>query len=419
MGSTFGMKPTYLPGHLGLGQVSYSHELALLQGAVPRPQFAMPPSAEEAEEREGEEEEEELEEMEELAEDVEEEEEEEVKGVVGVVPHHNTTGKAARDLSGLMGKRRPRRPENWIKNIKKRKRAIGHETGANCYCKRYKCFDQKTTPQDRRQLIDHFNRLAEYNSQQLFLGTLIEATSTTEDQHGSEEDKPSEPPEPKKKHAYSAKYYVHVNGQDVRVCQKAFCSFFGITPQRVNLLTGKIFKANGSHLPFDARGKHKNRGKRRAPKSDSDSPSPGPSEGGVGGAPPVSATTANNTATSSSSSSSSSSSDIRTLNSSQFQLSQMIPPLVDDLTALPLAAASQQPQVFLPTGMGSSLSQSYYPNLPALRPMPPLMSHIPAPPSSASSSTLSQDVMFSGGLDPNFQYQVIDIKTEPNHLEHS
>jgi len=249
-------------------------------------------------------------------------------------------------------KKRIRQPEKWAKNIKKKNKATSHVTGPDCECKRFKCFVDVTTEEDRKVLIDFFNSLGNYNSQQAYLSSLIEpiqvpetemsesqesgspttqnqsqnlkeensdnssmiiesrttkeepinnnqshhsniefhskqigenngnengiedgneAGNQNQNQHELEKLTPerdldssltSPTSKKSKKHSYSAKYYIKIRNEKMRVCQKGFCSLFGVTIQRVNLLSGKIFKNGFGVPPTDRRGKHSNRGKR-------------------------------------------------------------------------------------------------------------------------------------------------------------
>lgn len=306
--------------------------------------------------------------------------------------------------------RRKRQPEEWQKNVKKRNRATNHSMGEDCRCKRFKCFEEKTTEEDRQILLNVFNQLGDYNKQQAYLASLIDISETTngrgesrspepenaegevqeqdhhliehhspenegghhqsqepqhyqelahhqqqqeqhlesshhqeqhaeqhaeehpeqqplpnlspsdserqgqsEEQHqsqrglseenqieqqqkeneegeneGENEEEDEQNPDnnanqehnletldpnaswkfveqPKKKqklHTYTTKYHLKLSNSRVRVCQKAFCSIFGITAKRINLLASKLYRNGFGLPPVDQRGKHVNRGSR-------------------------------------------------------------------------------------------------------------------------------------------------------------
>jgi len=75
-------------------------------------------------------------------------------------------------------RKRKKNPEDWAKNMRKKQRATSHETGPDCRCKRFKCFSDRTTPEDREVLIAVFNQLGDYNKQQAYLASLIDIGET-------------------------------------------------------------------------------------------------------------------------------------------------------------------------------------------------------------------------------------------------
>jgi len=66
----------------------------------------------------------------------------------------------------------------------------------------------------------------------------------------------------RKQHTYATKYFVKINNSRIRICQRAFCSIFGVTIKRVNLLASKLHRNGFGLPPTDQRGRHGNRGSR-------------------------------------------------------------------------------------------------------------------------------------------------------------
>lgn len=289
-------------------------------------------------------------------------------------------------------KRAQKEPEDKDKDddppkpaAKKKDKVTDNVTGADCKCKRFKCFQEKTTADDRQVIISIFNNLGEYSKQQAYLAMQIEIGGIAppkeesskrhsavgssaqneggEGGEGGEEDEENKQPSATtgeteaeaettgeetaasteitatinsaeasaegnsldvsqnasvdasldtsqvdasmdtsadlsvslvdelgggggeendndnendnendsleisrsptyKKHAYTVKYFVKLNSTRIRVCQKAFCSIFGVSSKRINLLTHKLHRSSAP--PTDLRGKHANRSRSQA-----------------------------------------------------------------------------------------------------------------------------------------------------------
>lgn len=155
--------------------------------------------------------------------------------------------------------------ENGEKSSEKRKgigrmrdtmkslRASTHEIGKDCKCKRYQCFD--TIPESERfRIIREFNKIGNYNEQNIYLSSLITVCPVKRRRPRYDEDHAR---------ANSASYAYRVRvlnnevAQDVRVCFKAFISLHGITPRRIQCIQNALVSTD--QPPVDKRGKHANR----------------------------------------------------------------------------------------------------------------------------------------------------------------
>lgn len=155
--------------------------------------------------------------------------------------------------------------ENGKKSTEKRKgigrmrdtmkslRASTHEIGKDCKCKRYQCFD--VIPESERfRIIREFNKIGNYNEQNIYLSSLITVCPVKRRRPRNDEDHAR---------ANSASYAYRVRvlnsevAQDVRVCFKAFISLHGITPRRIQFIQNALVSTD--QPPVDMRGKHANR----------------------------------------------------------------------------------------------------------------------------------------------------------------
>ena len=107
----------------------------------------------------------------------------------------------------------------------KKKRFSEHVTGKSCECTHLKCFEKRTAD-EREYLIEKFNNLESKNEQDCFLCNLIKTNPIQRRRSQKSEEKI-------KNRGHSFKYAINVLRKDdaitIPVCQKAFCSIFGIT----------------------------------------------------------------------------------------------------------------------------------------------------------------------------------------------
>lgn len=112
--------------------------------------------------------------------------------------------------------------------IKKAKLA-GHETGEDCKCMRFKCFENVNLSQ-RTRIIAHFNNLSTKDEQDSLLSGFIDVMPVKRRRSRKNED-------PQSQHDFSCQYFVNIDRDGsfarIPVCIKAFCSLFGISKGRV------------------------------------------------------------------------------------------------------------------------------------------------------------------------------------------
>lgn len=118
-------------------------------------------------------------------------------------------------------------------------------TGPDCLCKPL-CF-AKISDEEKQNLISYFNSIADKSKQDTYLAGLIETHSVK--RHRSKLGK--------RQKTCSAKYKIKISLMFVYVCQKAFCSLFGIGKHVVDRIVQQI--KNNDFSPKDGRGKHTNR----------------------------------------------------------------------------------------------------------------------------------------------------------------
>lgn len=139
------------------------------------------------------------------------------------------------------------------RDASKRLRDSTYETGEDCRCKQLKCFEN-VREAERRDLISTFNTFGNRNEQNSYLAGLISVKPV-------ERRRPQKPLEEARLNDFSYVYKVRVvrdgKVEELRVCFKAFKSFFGVTNRR--LQTVKFTLATMGKPPIDKRGTHKNR----------------------------------------------------------------------------------------------------------------------------------------------------------------
>lgn len=156
--------------------------------------------------------------------------------------------------------RRVLNPSKWKRNLIKKSIAEGKEytnhkgklvgprkTGQDCHC-RNQCFE-KINENERRLVLDHFNKIGDRHLQDTYLGGLIRTNSV-------ERIRPKSGA--RKKRSCSHKYDIRVGKQTVRVCRTAFGSIHGISRKRVDNIA-KSFRDKNITTPTSRQGKHSNR----------------------------------------------------------------------------------------------------------------------------------------------------------------
>lgn len=143
-------------------------------------------------------------------------------------------------------------------DVMKKLRAISHEPGENCNCKRFRCFEI-VGEADRKHILKKFNELGDHNAQSKYLSGLITVLPVRRRRSRKNAI------ESKVKFA-SYSYRVGTgfdsSPQSVQVCLKAFISIHGITSGRVQHLRESITSPDQvpiTELPIDGRGRHQNR----------------------------------------------------------------------------------------------------------------------------------------------------------------
>ncbi|KAL2079322.1 hypothetical protein ACEWY4_025066 [Coilia grayii] len=135
----------------------------------------------------------------------------------------------------------------------KKIRVTIHETGEDCKCTRFRCFEVTTTA-ERDYLIGQFNSLSTKNERDAFLSRLVTVgpVKRRRQREGSARHLPND-------HSYT--YCIPVkrgeSSTDIKVCFKGFIAIFGITKRRVETI--KKHLATTGFPPQDGRGKHNNR----------------------------------------------------------------------------------------------------------------------------------------------------------------
>lgn len=136
------------------------------------------------------------------------------------------------------------------------------ETGPDCPCKRYECFNN-ITEKERHILITQFNDMGReggYNSQNSYLAGLISLTPVLSR-------RPRLGPENANHNQSSYSYKVRVvrdgNAIEIPVCFVGFQSIFCVKPFRLHTI--KTALRETGKAPTDGRGKHTNRPHRLDP----------------------------------------------------------------------------------------------------------------------------------------------------------
>lgn len=159
-------------------------------------------------------------------------------------------------------KKRARDESKWNRNIAKKRKAEGksyigiknknkclkdeRKTGKDCNCK-FKCF-KKINDTTKQDILTIFNNIANKEKQDIFLGGQIVIKKVARSRPKSGEGL---------KRSCSCEYTIKIGTTVSRVCRNAFCSLYGVSKKRVELII-KHLKDN-IPAPNDMRGKHTNR----------------------------------------------------------------------------------------------------------------------------------------------------------------
>lgn len=143
-----------------------------------------------------------------------------------------------------------------MSDVNKKIRLQSHETGPNCYCKRYKCFE-KVNEEQRARILKYFNLLPSKDEQDLYLSGLI---SVLEIQRRRPRNEESVANLHTANYAYRVRLVEEIQQIDVPVCASAFIAMHGITRQRTCSIKKSLLTTGKA--PTDMRGKHSNRPKK-------------------------------------------------------------------------------------------------------------------------------------------------------------
>lgn len=164
------------------------------------------------------------------------------------------TNSNSEGLVALTSKRKQK--SGRLSDAKRTMNLQSHETGDDCNCKRYRCF-QTTSQSQRQRILNTFNSFKTHNEQNLYLTGLISA-------FGVEKHRPRKPGS-KIRHEASFQYRVKVlvtvetasdtevtSLEEVPVCAKAFMAIHGIGKGKLDYIKNSI-KSTGK-APVDKRG---------------------------------------------------------------------------------------------------------------------------------------------------------------------
>ena len=153
-------------------------------------------------------------------------------------------------------RKRLRHEESWGRNKRKRLRNAGKMyvsskgvvvpprlPGNDCKCSLH-CF-KKISNTDRSRILDEFNSLQTFNVQNAYIHGLIKRSDPKRRYT-------SKGASSTRKNKFS--YFVRLQGKEIRVCYKAFCSIHGISAKRV-----RSVRVKDCTPPLDQRGSHDNR----------------------------------------------------------------------------------------------------------------------------------------------------------------
>lgn len=165
-------------------------------------------------------------------------------------------------IHAVKGRTRKRKTYGRLTDVSKKLNLQSHETGENCNCKRFRCFDN-VPPEARRQIITKFNLIKSVDEQNVYLCGLISVCPVQQRRPRLGEDTA-------KFHDcsyyYKVRFTENASVKEIRVCQNAFLSLHGIRKKKLEVLQVSLKKTGSA--PTDKRGRHKNRPLKLKPKTE-------------------------------------------------------------------------------------------------------------------------------------------------------
>ncbi|CAG4950209.1 unnamed protein product [Parnassius apollo] len=159
-------------------------------------------------------------------------------------------------------KRKSANPSQWKRNVIKKSIATGkgylnykgreigeRKTGPDCCCKKYKCFVQ-INEEDRKLILENFNKLEETYVQTVYLGGLIKTENVEKERSKTGTGK---------KRSCSHKYYIKLGNRNIQICRNGFASIHGISKKRVDNVAKEYRDPTVTTPAQSNRGKHQNR----------------------------------------------------------------------------------------------------------------------------------------------------------------
>lgn len=159
-------------------------------------------------------------------------------------------------------KKRAKDESTWKRNVAKKRRAEGksyiglenknkcvkeeRKTGNDCNCK-FKCF-QKIDDRSKHNILMIFNNIGNKEKQDIFIGGQISVKRVERQRPKTGEGS---------RRSCSCVYRIKIGTTEEKVCKRAFCSLYGISRKRVELIVKHL--QDNIPAPRDMRGKHANR----------------------------------------------------------------------------------------------------------------------------------------------------------------
>ncbi|CAG5043176.1 unnamed protein product [Parnassius apollo] len=123
------------------------------------------------------------------------------------------------------------------------------KTGPDCCCKKCKCFVQ-INEEDRKLILENFNKLEETYVQNVYLGGLIKTENVERERSKTGTGK---------KRSCSHKYYIKLGNRNIQICRNGFASIHGVSKKRVDNVAKEYRDPTVTTPAQSNRGKHQNR----------------------------------------------------------------------------------------------------------------------------------------------------------------